>query len=163
MTFEEWFLEFSTWGLTHKQLISCAYTPGEDSGDIVYTSPTGSVMTRYMCSHWLSFYSAAQAGWNARERLIQIILDRHPRNGGYSFVTSNDLPGFSYMMQPGEGDENLKEAVVTFIEADIRLPSAGLRAAETAWVYDPDLDDGKGGYEWWDKCLVKAPQPTSKG
>jgi hypothetical protein len=65
MTFDEWFLKFSSWGLSHQQLLTCAFAPGSDPGDDVYTSPSGSVMTRHMCSNWINFYGAAQAGWNA--------------------------------------------------------------------------------------------------
>jgi hypothetical protein len=65
MTFDEWFLKFSSWGLSHQQLLTCAFVPGSDPGDDVYTSPSGSVMTRHMCSNWINFYGAAQAGWNA--------------------------------------------------------------------------------------------------
>jgi hypothetical protein len=65
MTFDEWFLKFSSWGLSHQQLLTCAFAPGSDPGDDVYTSPSGSVMTRHICSHWINFYGAAQAGWNA--------------------------------------------------------------------------------------------------
>jgi hypothetical protein len=65
MTFDEWFLKFSSWGLSHQQLLTCAFAPGSDPVDDVYTSPSGSVMTRHICSHWINFYGAAQAGWNA--------------------------------------------------------------------------------------------------
>jgi hypothetical protein len=65
MTLDEWFLKFNSWGLSHQQLLTCAFAPGSDPGDDVYTSPSGSVMTRHICSHWINFYGAAQAGWNA--------------------------------------------------------------------------------------------------
>lgn len=65
-TFDEWFLEFNSWGLSHEQLLTCAFTPGNDPGDVVYTHPAGgSAMTRHMCSHWINFHGAASAGWNA--------------------------------------------------------------------------------------------------
>lgn len=66
MTFDEWFLKFSSWGLSHEQLVHASLrTPGDDPGDEVYTSPSGNVMTRHICSHWINFYGAASAGWNA--------------------------------------------------------------------------------------------------
>lgn len=66
LTFDQWFLKTSSWGLTYDQLVTCSFTAnGSDPGDVVYTSPSGSVMTRHMCSHWVNFYGAAQMGWNA--------------------------------------------------------------------------------------------------
>jgi len=66
MTFDEWFLKVSSWGLTYDQLVNASFTtPGSDPGDAVYTSPTGNVMTRHICSHWINFYGAAKFGWNA--------------------------------------------------------------------------------------------------
>jgi hypothetical protein len=68
--FEAWFLKFSSWGLTHEQLVRASFcTPGSDTGDVVYTSPSGNVMTRHICSHWINFHGAAQAGWNARSNI----------------------------------------------------------------------------------------------
>lgn len=66
MTFDDWFLEFSSWGLSHEQLVTASFTaPGSDPGDEVYTSPAGNVMTRHICSHWINFYGASKAGWDA--------------------------------------------------------------------------------------------------
>jgi hypothetical protein len=66
MTFDEWFLKVSSWGLTYDQLVTCSLTTlGTDPGDTVYTSPSGSEMTRHICSHWINFYGAAQFGWKA--------------------------------------------------------------------------------------------------
>ncbi len=65
-TFEEWFREFNSWGLTYDELLALAYTPGSDPGDVVFTPPNGkSSLTRYQCGRWIEFYSAAKTGWNA--------------------------------------------------------------------------------------------------
>jgi hypothetical protein len=63
--FEGWFREFNSWGLSHDELITCASKPGDDPGDVVWTSPNGSEMTRHVCSRWIEFYGAARAGWKA--------------------------------------------------------------------------------------------------
>lgn len=75
--FEEWFKKFSSWGLTHWELVTASLSaPGSDPGDVVYTSPTGNKMTRHICSSWINFYSAAQAGWSAREKIADGELAR---------------------------------------------------------------------------------------
>lgn len=77
MTFDEWFLNSSSWGLTYDQLVACSFTaPGASPGDTVYTSPSGSVMTRHICSHWINFYGAAQMGWTAA---LASSVTRQPR------------------------------------------------------------------------------------
>jgi hypothetical protein len=63
--FDQWFRKFNSWDLSHSDLLRCAYVPGTDEGDVVYTSPKGHCMTRFMCRSWIDFYSAASAGWNA--------------------------------------------------------------------------------------------------
>lgn len=79
-TFDEWFLEVSKWGLSYDQLVTCSIsTPGNDPGDTLYTSPSGSVMTRHMCSHWINFYGAASMGWNAHAKNTAGILERLAR------------------------------------------------------------------------------------
>lgn len=64
--FDDWFRDFNKWGLSHDQLLTCAFTPGNDPGDTVWTDPQGNQMTRHMCSRWIDFYSAALTGWNAK-------------------------------------------------------------------------------------------------
>jgi len=65
--FDAWFRKVSSWGLNYDQLVQASFTtPGNDPGDVVYTSPSGSAMTRHMCSHWINFYGAAQMAWSAR-------------------------------------------------------------------------------------------------
>lgn len=63
--FDGWFKDFNTWGLSKDELIQCSQTPGNGPGDAVFTSESGSVMTRSICERWLAFHSAASAGWNA--------------------------------------------------------------------------------------------------
>lgn len=64
--FEAWFLKVSSWGLSHEELVNASIrTPGNDPGDVVYTSPSGSAMTRHICSHWINFYGAAKFGWKS--------------------------------------------------------------------------------------------------
>jgi hypothetical protein len=70
MTFDEWFRDFNTWGLGHDDLLRLAFTPGVGAGDTVWTSPTGREMTRHVCSRWIDFYGAAQAGWNAAAKAM---------------------------------------------------------------------------------------------
>jgi hypothetical protein len=40
---------------------------------------------------------------------------RKPRKGGYTFVTVPELPGFSFMLGPGENDDALNEALEFFL------------------------------------------------
>lgn len=51
------------------------------------------------------------------------IYKRASREGGYTFVTCPDYPGFSMMLQPGEDDIALNAAFVLFLayhDASIR-------------------------------------------
>ena len=64
-SFDDWFKEFNSWGLSHEDLLRCAFTPGDDSGDVVFKSARGVEMSRYQCSKWIAFYGAAKAGWDA--------------------------------------------------------------------------------------------------
>jgi hypothetical protein len=69
MTFDEWFLKFSSWGLNREQLVTASFTtPGRDPGDVVWTSPAGNAMTRHICSHWIDFHDAARMGWDAARK-----------------------------------------------------------------------------------------------
>lgn len=64
-SFDDWFKEFSSWGLSRDELIQALFASGSDDGDTIYVTRTGSEMTRYMGQRWLNFYDAASAGWNA--------------------------------------------------------------------------------------------------
>ncbi len=57
-----------------------------------------SMMTRFLS--WLGF------------RSIKITLIGHEREGGYVYITSPQLPGFTFMLEPGE-----EESIRTFIDA----------------------------------------------
>ena len=71
---------------------------------------------------------------------IKIRLHGHERDGGYTYITSPELPGFSFMLEPGE-DENIRsfidaidEPLMTYIDAYYKAESrkapshlAGLR------------------------------------
>jgi hypothetical protein len=66
--FDAWFKNFNSWDVSYDSLLQFSFVKGEDGdadGDTVYTSPNGSEMTRFMCHHWIAFYSAAKAGWQA--------------------------------------------------------------------------------------------------
>lgn len=66
MTFDEWFKDFTSWNLTRNELLACSFKPGENSdSDVVYVSPDGHMMTRYVCNNWLRFYGSAKCGWDA--------------------------------------------------------------------------------------------------
>lgn len=50
--------------------------------------------------------------WMLGIRTIKIMLIGHEREGGYIYITSPDLPGFTFMLEPGE-EKNIR----TFIDA----------------------------------------------
>ena len=43
------------------------------------------------------------------------IYTRNPREGGYTFVTCPDYPGFSYVLNPGEDDSAMNAIFVQFL------------------------------------------------
>jgi hypothetical protein len=55
-----------------------------------------------------------------------ILFHISPREGGYHFVRSADLPGFTMMLEPGEADslksimDALYEPVMAYLEAESR-------------------------------------------
>jgi len=55
-----------------------------------------------------------------------ITFQIEPREGGYSFVRSADLPGFTMMLEPGEADspksicDALYEPLTAYLEAESR-------------------------------------------
>lgn len=65
-SFDDWFRKFNSWDLSHEDLIRCGYTPGDGPGDTVWVSQKGNELTRYQCTKWIEFYTAAKIGWNAR-------------------------------------------------------------------------------------------------
>ena len=73
---ESLWVKCNTWGLTYSELITCSYVKGEDGtydnqGDLVYTSPEGYEMSRYMCHNlmreWHPYLSGFIAGYNHRD------------------------------------------------------------------------------------------------
>lgn len=44
----------------------------------------------------------------------------HPREGGYTFVTAPDWPGFSFMKEPGEDDADLWRVFKVFRQYERR-------------------------------------------
>ena len=73
---ESLWVKHTTWGLTYMELITCSYVSGEDGtyddlGDLVYTSPEGHEMSRFMCHklmrEWFPYVSGFVAGYNHRK------------------------------------------------------------------------------------------------
>lgn len=47
---------------------------------------------------------------------MTVTFNKQSREGGYTFVTSPELPGFSFMLEPNENDIALMEAAERFKE-----------------------------------------------
>ena len=58
----------------------------------------------------MSMIERLLAHFGIRKIAITLMLDE--REGGYTYITSPQLPGFTFMLEPGE-DENIR----TFIDA----------------------------------------------
>ena len=58
----------------------------------------------------MSMIERLLAHFGIRKITITLMLDE--REGGYTYITSPQLPGFTFMLEPGE-DENIR----TFIDA----------------------------------------------
>jgi transcriptional regulator with XRE-family HTH domain len=68
---EALWIPISSWNLSYDQLVRLAYTPGNDSGDVVYTSPTGSCMTRHMCHNLIKDFSTFSHGFVVAYRYLE--------------------------------------------------------------------------------------------
>ena len=51
-------------------------------------------------------------------------FERWSREGGYTFVTHPDYPGFSFLLLPGEGDHELNKSFGIYLEALDRARSS---------------------------------------
>lgn len=47
---------------------------------------------------------------------MTVTFNKQSREGGYTFVTNPELPGFSFMLEPNENDIALMEAAERFKE-----------------------------------------------
>ena len=58
--------------------------------------------------------------------VIRITLIGHPREGGYTYLTSPELPGFTFMLEPGEETDlrrminALYEPLTFYLDAHIK-------------------------------------------
>lgn len=68
---EALWMPISSWNLSRDQLLRLAYTPGNGDGDVVYTSPTGSCMTRHMCHSLLDSFSSFSHGFQVAYRHLE--------------------------------------------------------------------------------------------
>jgi hypothetical protein len=56
------------------------------------------------------------------------IYKREPREGGYTFVTCPDFPGFSFMLEPGQDEAAMNSIFVQFLALDIEAARTSRRS-----------------------------------
>jgi hypothetical protein len=58
------------------------------------------------------------------------VFERHPREGGYTYITAPGYPGFSVLLEPGEDDTPLNESWDVYFAAWQKFVSGSTKPKE---------------------------------
>jgi len=77
---EALWMPISSWNLSYDQLVQLSYaTEDKTDGDVVYTSPTGSCMTRHMCHNLINNFTAFSHGFQVACRYLETEQRKEPK------------------------------------------------------------------------------------
>jgi len=67
--------------------------------------------------------------FGTRSRKIKMTFILHERDGGYTYITCQEFPGFTFMLEPGEG-KDIRAFITTIHEPLMAFISAYIMAQE---------------------------------